>query len=741
MNGATADCDAPRAGEVSLVRVPLAVDLEPGDACLQLRGDDRPFALCGAWAGGGAVLGSEPTRVAGVREDPFELVERQPAVAGALEGWPGEEQAWRGVVAPDAVGGGWFGYLGYNLGACVERVPPPPPRPLVMPPFALAFYDHVLRLDAGGHWWFEALWSPARDADLRRRLAVLSRRLASPPRRRRFSVGTLAAAAPGASGYLEAVRECRERIAAGEIFQANLCVRLEATFNGSPLDLFADATARLQPLYGALVAGPWGAVCSLSPELFLRRRARDVVTRPIKGTGAREGVAPDREREALGRSEKDRAENVMIVDLMRNDLGRVCEHGSIRVDELAQPHPAPGVWHLVSTVTGRLRSEAGDAALLRACFPPGSVTGAPKIQAMRVISELESTGREAYTGAVGYASPIAGLELNVAIRTFELRGDRIWLGAGAGIVADSQPETELRECTLKARPIAAAAGARLAPASVRRASSRPPLGLGAADRPDPARGVFETILVRGGQPLDARAHLERLERSVEELYGCALPRDLHRRIAAESLRCPSARLRVAAVPVADGSVSTRVTAAALAPERPGVRAVVLHPFVVPGGLGAHKWGDRRLLEALASESGGVPLLIDLDGDVLEAAHANVFLAERDLLVTPPLDGRLLPGTVRADLIAATRRVGANLREEPLTLGRLAAGDAIFLTSSIRGVHPARLDGEAEPPAGLAGWLHAATGAVPYLVSSEPAERDPADTIAGTGGRSSSTRIT
>jgi para-aminobenzoate synthetase/4-amino-4-deoxychorismate lyase len=146
---------------------------------------------------------------------------------------------------------------------------------------------------------------------------------------------------------------------------------------------------------------------------------------------------------------------------MRNDLGRVCEYGSIRVAALNEPRPAPGVWHLVSTVRGTLRPDAGDSDLLRASFPPGSVTGAPKIQAMRVIAELEAGGREAYTGAIGYASPVAGLELNVAIRTLEMRGERIWMGAGGGIVADSVAEQELEECFVKARPVIAAAGARL----------------------------------------------------------------------------------------------------------------------------------------------------------------------------------------------------------------------------------------------------------------------------------------
>src|SRR6185503_6949766 len=277
-----------------------------------------------------------------------------------------------------------------------------------------------------------------------------------------------------------------------------------------------------------LITGPWGAVCSLSPELFLRRSGRAVVTEPIKGTAprvlaeGREGSRADDTRAALAASVKDRAENVMIVDLMRNDLGRVCEYGSIEVAALNEPRPAPGVWHLVSTVRGTLRRDAGDSDLLRASFPPGSVTGAPKIQAMRVIAELEAGGREAYTGAIGFASPVAGLELNVAIRTLEMNGDRIWMGAGGGIVADSIAENELEECFVKARPVIAAAGARLIEEPrVTRVAPVPALA-GGADRPDPILGVFETILIRDGVPVDLRAHLARLARSVEALYGAGL---------------------------------------------------------------------------------------------------------------------------------------------------------------------------------------------------------------------------
>jgi para-aminobenzoate synthetase/4-amino-4-deoxychorismate lyase len=264
--------------------------------------------------------------------------------------------------------------------------------------------------------------------------------------------------------HLDAVAQCRRRIAAGEIFQANLCLRLHGETEACPTDLFAAALTQLDPPYGAAFATPRGGIASLSPELFLRRRGRQIVTGPIKGTIARDPdpVVAAAALDTLRGSVKDAAEHVMIVDLMRNDLGRVCEYGSIVAPRRPAAEPHPGLWHLVSRVHGRLRPTVTDADVLRATFPPGSVTGAPKVQSLRVIAELERAGREVYTGAVGFASPVAGLQLNVAIRTLEVADGQVWLGAGGGIVADSDPRTELAEALTKARPIAAAVGTTVA---------------------------------------------------------------------------------------------------------------------------------------------------------------------------------------------------------------------------------------------------------------------------------------
>jgi para-aminobenzoate synthetase/4-amino-4-deoxychorismate lyase len=323
------------------------------------------------------------------------------------------------------------------------------------------------------------------------------------------------------------------------------------------------------------------------------------------------------------------------------------------------------------------------------------VTGAPKIQAMRVIAELEASGREAYTGAVGYASPLAGLELNVAIRTLEISGDRIWLGVGGGIVADSDPRRELEECLVKARPVVAAAGGRVrapdAPAP-RSAVAGPQRALdGAADRPDPALGVFSTVLVRDARAVYLDAHVERLRASVEQLYGQALPGGIERRLADAVAGCELGRLRLIAAP-ADGGVAAVEVACEPWTAPADAEPVALVPFALPGGLGAHKWRDRRLLAELERRGGGVPLIVDLDGELLEAAHANVWIVEDAALVTPPLDGRLLPGVMRDRIPAAAADAGLDVREEPLTLARVAAADELLLTSSLRGVHPARCAG-------------------------------------------------
>ncbi len=643
------------------VRERLPGRLPGARAALLVAGEPDAFALTGGWAGCAAVVGAAPVVTLGPAEDPFAALDRVPALEAGSD--PGV-----------AVGGGWFGALGYGLAAAVEPTVPGPPRTLVLPRAPLAFFDHVLVCDDEGRWWFEALRTPARDAALRERRDALAARLAAAPRPRPVRLRDVRLRAPGAAGHQGAVAACRERILAGEIFQANLCLHVDATFDGRPADLAVAAAEALAPAHGALLQGRWGALVSASPELFLRRTGRAVRSAPIKGTGTAAELG------TLAASAKDRAENVMIVDLMRNDLGRVCAYGSVRVEVLAVARQGAGVAHLVSEVGGALRPEVTDAALLRATFPPGSVTGAPKVQALRVIAELEGSARELYTGAIGYASPVAGLELSVAIRTFELVGAQAQLGVGGGITASSDPATELEECLVKARPLLALGRAR-APA-VAAAAAPEPLPVALAEgrrRPDPGAGIFETLRVRDGAADRVEEHLNRLTMGAAAL-GLAAPADLRSRIVAGAARQGTGRLRI------DLAVDGGVTLITGPPPAPG-DVVRLAPCLLPGGLGAHKWADRRLLDALAVALGAVPLLVDGDGAVLEAAWASVWAQEGDRLVTPPADGRLLPGVTRAALLAEDPRCF----EEPVSLRRLRAADAVWVSSSLRGLARARVD--------------------------------------------------
>ena len=567
--------------EARPLRVPLAARPTPGAVLRSLRDNQRPFALVGAWFGASAVVGSDPVRVAVEGEDPLALLNALPEAAG-----------------PDAafVGGGLVGYLGYELRGRIEPGWPAPPRPLPLPESALCLYDNVLRRDRAGRWWFEALVTPERERAIEERVETLRARLADPPPAREARTRGWSQT-PGIAGHARAVAACVERIHAGDLYQANLTLRLEAGIDGDPLDLFAAANAALPTDRAAYLSGPWGALVSLSPELFLERRGRTVRSAPIKGTRPRPiGAAGDAARTELESSAKDRAENVMIVDLVRNDLGRVCEPGSIAVDALGEVRPHAGVWHMVSEVSGRLRDGVGDGELVRAAFPPGSVTGAPKIAAMGVIAELESTGREAYTGSIGMASPAAGLELSVAIRTLEASAGRAWLGVGGGIVADSDPAAEAQEALAKARPLLSVLGGRPPEAVTEAAAPPAPARRGpvASPRPDPALGVFETLLVEEGRPRRLEVHLRRLRASVRDLYGLDLPADLAGRAAAAALEGPDpGRMRILAVPAA-GGLDTHVETSE-AREGPQV----LEPVVVPGGLGAHKWLDRRLAEAVS----------------------------------------------------------------------------------------------------------------------------------------------
>ena len=261
------------------------------------------------------------------------------------------------------------------------------------------------------------------------------------------------------ASYRKAFDEVREEIAAGEIYQACLTYRIDRPFRSEPWLLYRELRRRDPSPFAAYLELPELCVASSSPERFLRvGRDGEVESRPIKGTAPRGSEASEdaRLRARLRDSEKDRAENLMIVDLVRNDFGRVCEAGSVSVPALFSVEPYASVFQLVSTVTGTLRRECDAFDAIAASFPPGSMTGAPKIAAMRILDRLESVRRGFYSGAMGYLDVRGGADLSVVIRTALVTGGRAYLHAGGGIVADSDPVAELEESRAKLTSLLAA---------------------------------------------------------------------------------------------------------------------------------------------------------------------------------------------------------------------------------------------------------------------------------------------
>lgn len=379
--------------------------------------------------------------------------------------------------------GGAAGYIGYEFGRTLERMPESRYDDLNLPDVALGLYDWVIAWDhAANRAWVLSTGIPERDPAARSTRAegrlegvldCLRGNRPHPPtpawpawppspdpapsypvdEPRLVSASRLRSSFTR-DAYIETVSRVRDYIAAGDIFQANLSQRFEARLPESPWSLYTRLRKRNPAPFAAFLDFPEAAVVSASPERFIRVAPDGwVETRPIKGTRPR-GMGPEHDAH-LGRelteSEKDQAENLMIVDLMRNDLSRACRPGSVRVSELFALERYATVHHLVSTVVGQLAPGKDALALLMAAFPGGSVTGAPKIRAMEIIAELEPSERGVYCGCIGYSSVTGALDTNIAIRTAVVRGGRVTFSAGGGITFDSNPVEEYRETLDKAR--------------------------------------------------------------------------------------------------------------------------------------------------------------------------------------------------------------------------------------------------------------------------------------------------
>jgi para-aminobenzoate synthetase component 1 len=372
------------------------------------------------------------------RDDPFDILRDLVPAAGAGSGLPFE--------------GGAIGYFGYDLGRRIEQLPSRARDDLRLPDMAVGLYDMAMVIDHGEQRaWLVGVTEERWDA-----IATQGPRVAA----QNFQVLAPLRCDMDRRRYAHAFARIKEYICAGDCYQVNLARRFSVPIAGHPWSVYKHLRGCNPAPFAAFLNVPGATVLSLSPERFLKVHGRRVETRPIKGTRPRsQDLGRDRRlSEELRRSEKDRAENLMIVDLLRNDLGKTCATGSVRVPRLFEIEHYPTVHHLVSTVTGELPRGTHVTELLRGCFPGGSVTGAPKLRAMQIIEELEPHRRGVYCGAIGYLGANGRLDTNIAIRTMVHRHDTVHFWAGGGIVADSQLDAEFDEILHKAQAMLALLG-------------------------------------------------------------------------------------------------------------------------------------------------------------------------------------------------------------------------------------------------------------------------------------------
>jgi para-aminobenzoate synthetase/4-amino-4-deoxychorismate lyase len=483
--------------------------------------------------------------------------------------------------------------------------------------------------------------------------------------------------------YCAAIERIRAYIAAGDCYQVNYTFPLAFDWFGSPLALYRALRERQPVRYGGLVCHAGSATAqthllSFSPELFVEKQGERLTTRPMKGTAPRH---PDPTTDAaharsLHASEKNRAENLMIVDLLRNDLGRLAPPGGVQLEQLFGIEAYPSLFQMVSQISANVGT-AGLADCLRALFPCGSITGAPKIRAMQIAAELEVAERGLYTGSLGWLGPDGDFRLNVAIRTLCLHegtgGKTGTLGIGSGIVTDSVPAEEWAECLLKADFLR-----RMEPSF-----SAPATGVTTA-----GLQLIETLRLENGAYPELAGHLARLQRSSQTLgFACELAAIRAALLAyAQNLSVPACwRVRLTLNKAGEWAI----TSGALAPlqaagaETPLFATLATSPIDAHHLLRRHKTTDRQLYDSALTALANTPevfdqIFLNQYGEVAEGARSTVFLAlpGGGPLLTPPVTSGALPGVLRARLLAEGKAVETVIRPEQLQQGQLYLGNAL-----------------------------------------------------------------
>jgi para-aminobenzoate synthetase / 4-amino-4-deoxychorismate lyase len=462
--------------------------------------------------------------------------------------------------------------------------------------------------------------------------------------------------------YEARVEAVKEHIRAGDIYQANLTFQLEVRTAGTPLAIYSALRARGRGGHGGLVHTGTHWLVSCSPELFFTLERGKLTARPMKGTAARRPSPRSDEAaaDALPADPKQRAENLMIVDLLRNDLSRVSKPGTVKVPSLFEIETYPTVHQLVSTVTSRVEEGVGPVDVIEAIFPCGSITGAPKIRAMEIIAGLETEPRGPYTGAIGSIGPDGEAAFNVAIRTLTLReGEPVArLGLGAGIVVDSRADDEWRECLVKGAFVASEEG----------------FDLIETMRFDPHGGIAEL-----------ERHLQRMKKSAE-LFGYPFDRHAVRNeLQAATFRL-AAEKKLRLLLSKSGAIAIEARPMPTPPAEPV--AVKLAPLPVNGEdfRLRHKSSRRAFYDEARRASGAFEVIFeDPDGFLSEGSFSSLFVERDGRLLTPPLARGLLPGILREKLIEEGQAVEAELKAGDLR-------DGFYIGNAVRGLIRATLAG-------------------------------------------------
>ena len=502
--------------------------------------------------------------------------------------------------------------------------------------------------------------------------------------------------------YAEKIKLIKMQIAAGSLYQVNFTGRYRFTFNGSAPALFRGLRGSQPSSYTALLNCGERTILSFSPELFFSKCGSVIETRPMKGTAPRGSTIEEdcRQREELARCKKNLAENLMIVDLLRNDLGRICRPGSIETEKLFATETYPTLHQMVSTIRGEMRENVGLYELFKALYPSGSITGAPKIKAMKWIQSLETEPRGIYTGAIGFITPDLDMLFNVAIRTIDLSGGEALYGSGSGIVWDSDAQEEYRECQLKAKILTDASNPHLdLPESILWQGSylwpeehldRQLKAKMLTDASDTHFDLFESILWQGGY-LWLEEHLDRIGSSAS-VFSFPCNKSTATLILTqleEELRHLGTRFKVKLTLSFQGEFTVSYEHVELLNPCVPLRLCLAvertnssHPFLY------HKTTKRELYNrsySLGREKGYDEVLFMNEREELtEGAISNLFIRQGHHFFTPPVSSGLLNGIFRQYFLV-TRTFA---QEKTLTLPDLLSADTIYTANSVRGLRPA-----------------------------------------------------